>query len=54
MRIGVNLLPLFPGQVGGMERYTFELLAHLMEIDDRTPTGSVPVTSPGSGPPARP
>jgi glycosyltransferase involved in cell wall biosynthesis len=33
MRIGVNLLPLFPGQIGGMERYTFELLTHLMEID---------------------
>jgi glycosyltransferase involved in cell wall biosynthesis len=33
MRIGVNLLPLFPGQVGGMERYTFELLTHLMQID---------------------
>jgi glycosyltransferase involved in cell wall biosynthesis len=33
MRIGVNLLPLFPGQIGGMERYTFELVTHLMEID---------------------
>lgn len=33
MRIGVNILPLFPGQIGGMERYTSDLLAHLMEID---------------------
>jgi len=33
MRIGLNILPLFPGQIGGMERYTSDLLAHLMEID---------------------
>ena len=33
MHIGVNLLPLFPGRVGGMDRYTFELVTHLMEID---------------------
>jgi hypothetical protein len=33
MRVGVNLLPLFPGQIGGMERYPFELLTHFMEID---------------------
>ena len=28
MRIGLNILPLFPGQIGGMERYTSDLLAH--------------------------
>jgi glycosyltransferase involved in cell wall biosynthesis len=35
MRIGVNLLPLFPGQIGGMETYTRNLLAHLMAIDQQ-------------------
>lgn len=29
MRIGVNTLPLFPGQIGGMELYTTNLLTHL-------------------------
>jgi hypothetical protein len=33
MRIGVNLLPLFPGQIGGMETYACDLLAHLTAID---------------------
>ena len=33
MRIGVNLLPLFPGQIGGMETYACRLLAHLAAID---------------------
>jgi glycosyltransferase involved in cell wall biosynthesis len=33
MRIGVNTLPLFPGQIGGMETYTFNLLTHLTAID---------------------
>jgi hypothetical protein len=33
MGISLNILPLFPGQIGGMERYTSDLLAHLMEID---------------------
>jgi len=33
MRIGVNLLPLFPGQIGGMETYTVNLLTHLTAID---------------------
>lgn len=33
MRIGVNLLPLFPGQIGGMETYACSLLAHLAAID---------------------
>lgn len=33
MRIGLNILPIFPGQIGGVERYTSDLLAHLMEID---------------------
>jgi len=33
MRIGVNTLPLFPGQIGGMETYTVNLLTHLAAID---------------------
>ncbi len=33
MRIGVNTLPLFPGQIGGMEAYTTNLLTHLTAID---------------------
>jgi hypothetical protein len=33
MRIGVNTLPLFPGQIGGMETYTYNLLTHLTAID---------------------
>ena len=33
MRIGVNLIPLFPGQIGGMEAYTLNLLTHLTAID---------------------
>ena len=33
MRIGVNTLPLFPGQIGGMETYTVNLLTHLVAID---------------------
>ncbi|PWB82100.1 MAG: glycosyltransferase family 1 protein [Candidatus Methylomirabilota bacterium] len=33
MRIGVNLLPLFPGQIGGTEAYTTNLLTHLTAID---------------------
>lgn len=33
MRIGVNTLPLFPGQIGGMETYTVNLLTHLTAID---------------------
>lgn len=33
MRIGVNTLPLFPGQIGGMETYTVNLLTHLTTID---------------------
>lgn len=33
MRIGVNTLPLFPGQIGGMETYTLNLLIHLTAID---------------------
>lgn len=33
VRIGVNLLPLFPGQIGGMETYTTNLLAHLITVD---------------------
>ena len=32
MRIGVNTLPLFPGQIGGMETYTINLLTHLTAI----------------------
>ena len=33
MRIGVNTLPLFPGQIGGMETYANNLLIHLTAID---------------------
>ncbi len=33
MRIGVNTLPLFPGQIGGTEVYTYNLLSHLTAID---------------------
>jgi len=33
MRIGVNTLPLFPGQIGGMEAYTTNLLTHLTAHD---------------------
>ncbi len=33
MRIGVNTLPLFPGQIGGTEAYTYNLLSHLTAID---------------------
>jgi len=33
LRIGVNTLPLFPGQIGGMETYTVNLLTHLAAID---------------------
>lgn len=33
MRIGVNTLPLFPGQIGGMETYTTNLLTHLITLD---------------------
>lgn len=33
MRIGVNTLPLFPGQIGGTETYTVNLLTHLAAID---------------------
>ena len=33
MRIGVNTLPLFPGQIGGMETYAYNLLTHLTAIN---------------------
>ncbi len=33
MRIGVNTIPLYPGQIGGMEMYTTNLLTHLTAID---------------------
>ena len=33
MRIGVNTIPLYPGQIGGMEKYTVNLLTHLTAID---------------------
>jgi len=33
VRIGVNTLPLFPGQIGGMETYTTNLLTHLISLD---------------------
>jgi len=33
MRIGVNTLPLFPGQIGGMESYVRNLLPQLVAID---------------------
>ena len=33
MRIGVNTLPLFPGQIGGTEAYAHNLLSHLTAID---------------------
>jgi len=33
LRIGVNTLPLFPGQIGGMETYTVNLLTHLTAFD---------------------
>ncbi len=33
MRIGINTLPLFPGQIGGMDLYTSNLLTHLTAID---------------------
>ena len=33
MRIGVNTIPLFPGQIGGMESYIRNLLPHLVAID---------------------
>jgi len=33
MRIGVNTLLLVPGEIGGMETYTFNLLTHLTAID---------------------
>ena len=35
MRIGVNTLPLFPGQIGGMESYIRNLLPQLVAIDRR-------------------
>ncbi len=35
MRIGVNTLPLFPGQIGGMEAYTVNLLTHLTAHDQQ-------------------
>ena len=35
MRIGVNTLPLFPGQIGGMESYTTNLLTHLTAYDQQ-------------------
>ena len=35
MRIGVNLLPLFPGQIGGMETYACSLLTHLTAMDQQ-------------------
>ena len=40
MRIGVNTLPLFPGQIGGMETYTVNLLTHLAAHDISTATTS--------------
>ena len=33
MRIGVNTIPLYPGQIGGMEMYTTNLLTHLTATD---------------------
>jgi len=33
LRIGVNMLPLFPGQIGGMEAYARNVMAHLPAID---------------------
>jgi hypothetical protein len=33
MRIGVNTLPLFPCQIGGVETYAVNLLTHLAAID---------------------
>lgn len=33
MRIGVNALPLVPGQIGGTEMYTTNLLTHLTAMD---------------------
>jgi glycosyltransferase involved in cell wall biosynthesis len=33
MRIGINTLPLFPGQIGGMESYVRNLVPHLAAID---------------------
>lgn len=33
MRIGINLLPLWPGKIGGMETYVLNLLDNLAEID---------------------
>ncbi len=35
MRIGVNMLPLIPGHIGGMETYTLNLLTHLAAIDSQ-------------------
>jgi glycosyltransferase involved in cell wall biosynthesis len=35
MRIGVNLLPLKPAQIGGLEACTKRLLEHLMQVDRR-------------------
>jgi len=35
MRIGVNTLPLFPGQIGEMETYTVDLLTHLAAMDSQ-------------------
>ena len=33
MRIGVNTIPRYPSQIGGMETYTVNLLTHLTTID---------------------
>jgi glycosyltransferase involved in cell wall biosynthesis len=33
MRIGVNLIPLRPGQMGGLEFYVRSLLSHLLAVD---------------------
>ena len=33
MRIGVNTVPLFPGQIGGTEVYAHNLLSHLTAVD---------------------
>jgi glycosyltransferase involved in cell wall biosynthesis len=35
MRIGVNLIPLRPGRMGGLEFYVRNLLTHLLAIDTR-------------------
>src|SRR5215831_16165381 len=35
MRIGINLIPLRPGQMGGLEFYVRSLLKHLLAYDGR-------------------